>query len=434
MKVILKCSIVFVLLICIFVALLVLSSSFPSSAIKNNVQASAKVLYNEGNRKIVYIPYRFSNIQFDNYTDALMINTAYSIDSTTPLEAVFLARKNYIPNVTKTIQEDKVGELKSSSKYMYHNEVGELLDLTNNEAEESFEYARYWHGYLIVLRPLLVIFNLNTIRVLLTIALIILFIAFFILLEKKTNIFMALFFELGLFCVEYFYLGYTLQGIFVFLIAVITSIIILIKDIQFKNNVLLFFVVGMLTNFFDFLTVPMVTYGIPMLVILLINEKKEDYKWTKSLLDIIKLGIAWCIGYGLTWFTKWLLTDLFLHKNLISVALQQVKYRSIGREYSLLQAIYPNLDYEILFIILTVILTLALVFKQIKNKSIYKNKTIKEIIPFFLITILPYIWYAVLKNHSAEHSFFTYRNQVLTVIGINICFFKMILLEKEVKK
>ena len=283
MKEVLKCSIVLVLLICVFVALLVLSSSFPASAIKTNVQASAKVLYNEGNRKIVYIPYRNFNMQFDNYTDALMINTAYSIDSTTPLESSFLARKNYIPNITKTIQEDKVVELKSSSKYMYHNEVGELLDLTNNEAEESFEYARYWHGYLIVLRPLLAIFNLNTIRVLLTILLITLFIVFFILLEKKTNIFMALFFEFGLFCVEYLYLGYSLQGIFVFLIAIITSIVLLIRDINLKNKVLLFFVVGMLTNYFDFLTVPMVTYGIPMLVILLIMKIVNQQKIANNL-------------------------------------------------------------------------------------------------------------------------------------------------------
>ena len=56
-------------------------------------------------------------MQFDNYTDALMINTAYSIDSSTPLYSAFVARKNYIPNVTTEVYEDVPGELKSSSKY-----------------------------------------------------------------------------------------------------------------------------------------------------------------------------------------------------------------------------------------------------------------------------------------------------------------------------
>ena len=111
-------------------------------------------------------------MQFDNYTDALMINTAYSIDNNKPFESSFLARKNYIPNVTDDIYQDTAGELKSSSKYKYHNEVGELNDLVNGEKVESFEYARYWHGYLIILRPLLAFISLNEIRVIFTIMLI----------------------------------------------------------------------------------------------------------------------------------------------------------------------------------------------------------------------------------------------------------------------
>ena len=56
------------------------------------------------------------DMQFDNYTDALIINTAYSIDSQKPLYSAFVARKNYIPNITTEIYEDVPGELKSSSK------------------------------------------------------------------------------------------------------------------------------------------------------------------------------------------------------------------------------------------------------------------------------------------------------------------------------
>ena len=72
---------VYFILIILFVLLLTLSSCLPSSVIKHNVQESSKILLKEGNRKIVYIPYRGINMQFDNYTDALMINTAYSIDT-----------------------------------------------------------------------------------------------------------------------------------------------------------------------------------------------------------------------------------------------------------------------------------------------------------------------------------------------------------------
>lgn len=145
---IVKYIIVYIILIISFMGLLTLVSNFSSKEIHENVKISSEVLLKEGNRKIIYIPYRDQKMQFDNYTDALMINTAYSIDSSSPLYSAFVARKNYIPGTTKEVYEDSVGELKSSSKYEYHNEVGELSDLVNGEKAESFEYARYWHRIL----------------------------------------------------------------------------------------------------------------------------------------------------------------------------------------------------------------------------------------------------------------------------------------------
>lgn len=421
MKNILKYILVYISLILIFIITLLISCSFPTKMIHSNISQSADTLIQEGNRKIVYIPYRREKLQFDNYTDALMINTSYSIDSKSPLKSSLLARKNYLPEKTKTIEQDNVGELKSSSKYQYHNEVGELKDLVNNDVEESFEYARYWHGYLVFLRPLMLFLNLDTIRVILTIILFVLFIMLFYLLEKRTNIIISIIFSLGLFCVEYFYLGFTLQGVFVFLISMIFSIVILVKKEKWKNEAIMFFIIGMLTNFFDFLTVPMITLGIPLIIVLLLNSK--DLK--NNLIDMIKLSLLWVLGYGLTWFTKWVLVDVILNRNLISTAIGQIKYRSIGRKYTLNEAIKPNYIYEKSFIYVSMIITVILTILYYKfGKKKIKVSELKEIVPYILIGMMPYIWYGTLKNHSAEHSFFTYRNQLLTIICLNICVYK----------
>ena len=115
-KKIFKYIIIYIILIASFVVTLALSSSFSSNKIYKNVEISSEVLLKEGNRLVKKIPYRNQNMQFDNYTDALMINTAYSIDSKYPLYSAFVARKNYIPEVTTEIYEDSVGELRSSSK------------------------------------------------------------------------------------------------------------------------------------------------------------------------------------------------------------------------------------------------------------------------------------------------------------------------------
>ena len=292
LKKIIKYISIYLAIIIFFIVSLVAVSSFKKEFLTENVKKSAEVLLSEGNRKVIYIPYKDMDMQFDNYTDALMINTAYSIDSQKPLYSAFVARKNYIPNITTEIYEDVPGELKSSSKYSRHNEVGELNDLVNNEKAESFEYARYWHGYLIFLRPLLILFNINQIRIMLTIILIILACILAYLIYKKINIIISIIFLTSLLGVEYFYLGFSMQGVFIFLITMISSTILVERYEKIKDFGMLFFITGMLTNFFDFLTVPMVTYAIPLtLYFLLKRRENNELNAKKIIIDIIKYAV-----------------------------------------------------------------------------------------------------------------------------------------------
>lgn len=441
MKRIFRYLIIFILLICSFMALLTITSCISSKSMFNNVEESSQLLLEEGNRKIIYIPYRRTKMEFDNYTDALMINTAYSIDSRKPLFSAFMARKNFIPDVTTEVYQDQAGELKSSSKYKYHNEVGELNDLVNNEKAESFEYARYWHGYLIILRPLLVMFNLTQIRTILTCILIILFIIFIILLYKKSDIVTAIIFSTCLLGIEYFYLGFSMQGIFIFLIMMIASIIILCKYSKIKSYGMFFFIIGMLTNFFDFLTVPVLTYAIPMIIFFTIKYTKENFEIKLILKKILVLGIAWSVGYGLTWTSKWLLTDLIFGRKMFFTALKQVFYRSAGTEkINIFNVINQNINYmyvsffiSIFFTVLTILIKIWIENKKIKFKEQNTKDTYDIIFIYLLIGIIPIAWYALLRNHSYYHAFFTYRNLLVSNVCINLSIKKIFdfLTEKE---
>lgn len=383
MKKIFRYLIIFILLICSFMALLTITSCISSKSMFNNVEESSQLLLEEGNRKIIYIPYRRTKMEFDNYTDALMINTAYSIDSRKPLFSAFMARKNFIPDVTTEVYQDQAGELKSSSKYKYHNEVGELNDLVNNEKAESFEYARYWHGYLIILRPLLVMFNLTQIRTILTCILIILFIFFIILLYKKSDIVTAIIFSTCLLGIEYFYLGFSMQGIFIFLIMMIASIIILCKYSKIKSYGMFFFIIGMLTNFFDFLTVPVLTYAIPMIILFTIKYTKENFEIKLILKKILVLGIAWSVGYGLTWTSKWLLTDLIFGRKMFFTALKQVFYRSAGTEkINIFNVINQNINYMYVSFFISIFFTVLTILIKIwiENKKLNLKNKIQKIL------------------------------------------------------
>ena len=140
------------------------------------------------------------------------------------------------------------------------------------------------------------------------------------------------------------------------------------------------------------------------------------------IIDIIKYGTLWGIGYGATWFTKWALTDILFGKNIISTALMQVSYRSNGyKTYNVLKVIGRNMIYIISQLLVNVIITilLAKLYEIIKMKKVEKiSITNKEIfiaiLPYILISIMPFIWYALLQNHSYYHAFFTYRNLILT--------------------
>lgn len=186
-KIVFKYIAIFICIIILFISLLTLTSLIPRESIEEHTRESAEILTSQTNR--LYFPVREWLMYFDNFTDALMINTAYSIDNSKPLYSAMVARRNYIPGVTKIIYEDKVGELGNFDKYTSGevDQSGELAETVNGTIEESFEYARYWHGYLVLLRPALLLGNIGEIRIVLTFIFIILLIILTIMLAKKSS-------------------------------------------------------------------------------------------------------------------------------------------------------------------------------------------------------------------------------------------------------
>lgn len=238
-----KYTLTFLVIISIVMILLTLACLFPSSLIKENVKKSSEALVKEGNRKIYYSIANFSYHQFDNYTDALMINIACSVDNEQPMYSAFVARKNYIKGVTEKITEDYVGDLKSSSKYEYLDQVHELNDTANGDAKESFEYARYWHGDLIFLRPLLLLFDYNQIRIINTIILVLLAIYLLVLVNKKFGGILANILFISLFIIDYFYIGLSIMCMPNIIIMMVFAIYLIKNDKNIKDYGILFFIV-----------------------------------------------------------------------------------------------------------------------------------------------------------------------------------------------
>lgn len=80
-------------------------------------------------------------------------------------------------NTLKSAMEDKY----------YQTEEGrpDLEDAINNQSQGNTQYMRYWHGSMTIIRPGLMIFNIQQIYIFFSIILLILMIILFVLLIKK---------------------------------------------------------------------------------------------------------------------------------------------------------------------------------------------------------------------------------------------------------
>ena len=89
--------------------------------------------------------------KIDQTADSYLLSIAYYLDSAHPLESVLWAR--YYEG-----REDKTAPLKNMNE-SYHRSVTE-------EVPTNKQYLRYWHGSLILVRPLLMFLNLNQMKIL----------------------------------------------------------------------------------------------------------------------------------------------------------------------------------------------------------------------------------------------------------------------------
>jgi len=343
------------------------------------------------------------------FTDILMLNIAYSMDSASPLEAAILNRKNYNEETTKSITLMGKDVEADSEYYNLHNGTAyELIDFANgnDNVDEAFEYPRYWHGYLILLKPLLLIMNYNQIRYMIFSVAIILSIILSILIYKKVNMAFAITFILSVLLSDLLIASTCINTAFCFIIAIITSIYIAIKGERIKNIYLLFFFVGIMTNLFDLLTNPILTLGIPLVTYYMINKEN-------NLKHFILILINWGMGYFGFWFIKWCITDMIFKKGVIENAVLQVLHRTADNNIGIVDLIKRLVTFSgnYIFILILFLFSCFLILT-------FKNKVLKKNIIYFLIACIPLIWFVVLKNHSAIHAFFTYRNFCVIIYSL----------------
>jgi len=266
----------------------------------------------------------------------------------------------------------------------------------------------------------MILFNISQLRVFLLITFIILFIILIYLIYKKFDIYKAIIFASSLICTNYFSVHYSLESTPVYLIMMISSIILLLRLDKLKNFSLFIFIVGCLTSIFDYLTVPLITLGIPCSIYLLklLKEKKD---WKYCLKFIIINSIIWGIGYLSTWLFKWILYDLTIPntKSMIEIGITQCLFRvqrasnTIYIGINVWTRILDFISNMPLYVLGTLLITILL--RKFKYNIDFHNKST---FIFLLIAIMPIAWYILLSNHTIVHFIFVNRHVLLFMLGI----------------
>lgn len=334
-------------------------------------------------------------------------------------------------------------QLKSSLDTYFHSYLPGVLDgatdgLMLEKATRQIEgnplweamnmegYTYYWHGYVVILRVLLLFMDYEQFRFLNCILqlMMMFFVAHFIWEKKGQRYALALLTSYFLMMPMAMFLS--LQFSWIFYIAMALSLLICYRHTWFteKRIPYIFVIAGMLTSFLDLLTYPLYTWAFPLFLLILLSE--DGQKALNYVKTVVVSGLCWILGYAGMWFGKWALAGWIVHRNVIQEAWKEVLFRS-GSEESLnliarLEALYDNwkhYEYPLYTALLAIWLT-WFIYKSLNGKTqiVWQEKNGA----YLLITLSSFVWYFVLANHTLGHHFFTYRIWGVAITGILFLF------------
>lgn len=347
-----------------------------------------------------------------NFTDCLMLQHAvYSNDEHGILDqALYMYRSE-----TYNVEGDPDGWWPGQS-------LKDYLEGTPQPREVT--YARYWHGYLVVLKPLLLLTSFNTIRLLNSaIQLILTGWVIMEMCEKKGRS-LATAFLISLPFMFFISTYSSLSLSICFYITLLTLLVQLKWDKQIYDKKFypeFFLIVGILTSYFDFLTYPLVTLAYPLCVYFYYHM--DDKKGT-IFKKIFGYSVQWGIGYLGMWAGKWIVTDLLTESETIKDALYTVMVRTqsaenatrlggFGEVVGVNMQVYSNWCYLLLALLIVVMFLLGMKKNGIKNTI----KSIPSGVVFMIIALYPFAWYFLMQNHSEQHWQYTCRILAITVFA-----------------
>ena len=379
-------------------SLLMAAYCVPVDNVKD-AQQTADIFRQEGDRPSVIPSFRGSTS--DNYTDALMIAEALFDDlQISPLEkAVHVYRRANSESATADIADYLEGK----------------------PMQWVIPYARYWHGFLVILRPLLLVFGYADIRMLMCSMQMLAYAAIVASMIVKNKKELVIPFFAVMMTLSPMGTMISMQYFASFAIMALGMLAVLHYDAWLKQGARYFYffvLTGMLTAYMDFLTYPLVTLGMPLILAVYLHLDEDRLFWFAA-----AACICWGVGYAGFWGMKWMAASLFTGENMIYNALSHTKFHVSASEIdsdTRMLALTENLKvvmhpgYLLMYLGCMAACAVHAIRKKCGIRTLFSGGR-----PLLLlIGLAPFVWWAITVTHSYLHDLFTYRIFAIAVFAV----------------
>lgn len=389
----------FFLLQLLFVVFGILSVAIPNKSVKKNIQTSLE-LYGDVpqyDKPVIDKP----GHQADNFTDFLILGMMYNSKSDNIKESLLFPSTHFVEDT--------------------FTHSGRMLEysIAHQDEQPQLVYGRYWHGSMFAYKFLFLTTHLSDVRWLNFLICTVVLFVFAINFYKRfrpAEFYLTL---LSLVFVNYYMIFHSMQFTPVFIIAFLGAVTILKRNELNKELYTTFLIIGACTAYFDLLTVPMITLGLPLLCWVLRLDDTSDFK--KNFFQIVRFGAIWVLGYVGTWFFKWLLIAGLTDYSIMEEINFKVSERAGVWQGSRLDAIIVNLRMIHLVYLCCTLLGLTLL-------SVFFRKRFngKKVALLLVVAIMPLVWIFVTANHSEMHNWFVYRCLLVFIMGVFLAYAQII--------
>jgi len=308
--------------------------------------------------------------------------------------------------------------------------VNALHTSIEQQKDPNDTYARYWAGFRATVRLLLTFITYTQIRRMICIVFFLLAGGIAMHLHTRTkSIASAFAFLLTLGLLYPSIITATLQYSCCFLIAMAGLLLLPKREYKYLTYSMYFFILGAITQFFDFYTTPILTFGLPMLALLFISQHVDQQLSAEKMFRLSGRGFAsWLVGYILMWIGKLSLTTIFTDLNALddgfSAARDRIFFSTGNVDGSLIYRIglviwrvfirvFDKPIYILVAAIGIFVVWLLLFIMRKKTKADLKSSVV-----YLAVACLPLVWFAVVSGPTIKASWFQYRGMGVFLFGV----------------